>query len=197
MGDWVRQAGIISPRTGQLLHLFPRRFRRTLATDMAVQGASRAQIAQALGHSDLQNVEVYMDASSTIVDRLKEEGAFDFQDDVIDLFQGRVGDPDEEDVTEQRVPGTAPQVDGLRGITGNIGACQKSSACSLTPPLSCYTCQHFVAFDDAPHADIKNELEAWIQHSPDGVDRRIPQQHVTTVKAIRQLLKQLEDEKTE
>jgi hypothetical protein len=48
-----------------------------------------------------------------------------------------------------------------------------------------------VAFDDAPHADIKNELEAWIQHSPDGVDRRIPQQHVTTVKAIRQLLKQL------
>lgn len=195
--NWVHEADIISPRTGQLLNLFPLRFRRTLATDMGVQGASRAQIAQALGHSDLQNVEVYMAASAAIVDRMKEEGAFDFQDEVIDLFQGRVGDPNEENVSEQRVPGAAPQVGGLSGITGHIGACQKSSPCSLTPPLSCYTCQKFVAFDDAPHADIKKELENWIRNSPDGVDRRIPQQHVTTIKAIQQLLNQLEDEKEE
>jgi integrase len=193
--DWVRQTNIISPRTGQPLNLFSRRFRRTLATDMAVQGASRAQIAQALGHSDLQNVEVYLDASAAILDRMKEEGAFDFQDEVVDLFMGEVGHPDDEDVSEQRVPAAAPQVGGLKETTGNIGACQKSSPCSLTPPLSCYTCQKFVAFDDAPHADIKDELENWIRNSPDGVDRRIPQQHVTTIKAIRQLLKQLQDER--
>jgi integrase len=192
---WVKEADITSPRTGQLLNLFPLRFRRTLATDMAVQGASRSQIAQALGHSDLQNVSVYMDASAVIVDRMQEEEAFDFQDDFIDLFQGRVADPNEGGVSDQHVLGAAPQVNGLSGVTGHIGACQKSSPCSLTPPLSCYTCSKFVAFEDAPHDDIKNELENWIQNSPDGVDRRIPQQHVTTIKAIRQLLKQLEDER--
>ncbi|MCS3825307.1 integrase [Salinibacter ruber] len=190
---WVREANITSPRTGQLLHLFPLRFRRTLATDMAVQGASKAQIAQALGHNDLQNVDVYMDASAVILNRMEEDDAFDFQDEVVDLFMGKVGDPDDEDVSEQRIPGAAPQVGGLKGTTGHIGACQKQSPCSLSPPLSCYTCSKFVAFEDAPHSDIADELEAWIQNSPDGVDRRVPQQHVTTLKAIRQLLQQLGD----
>ncbi len=194
MKNWVREADITSPRTGQLLHLFPRRFRRTLATDMAVQGASKVQIAQALGHKDLQNVDVYLDASAVILDRMEEDDAFDFQDEVVDLFMGKVGAPDDEDVSEQRIPGAAPQVGGLKGTTGNIGACQKSSPCSLTPPLSCYTCSKFVAFENAPHDDIRDELETWIKSSPEGVDRRIPQQHVTTLKAIRQLLQQLGDE---
>lgn len=192
--SWVAEAGLISPRTGEILNLFPRRFRRTLATDMAVQGASKAQIAQALGHNDLQNVDVYMDASAVILDRMEEEDAFDFQDEVVELFMGKVGDPDDEDVSEQRIPGAAPQVGGLKGTTGHIGACQKQSPCSLSPPLSCYTCKKFVAFEDAPHEDIKDELEHWIKSSPEGVDRRIPQQHVTTLKAIRQLLQQLGDE---
>jgi hypothetical protein len=161
---------------------------------MAVQGASKAQIAQALGHNDLQNVDVYMDASAVILDRMEEEDAFDFQDEVVELFMGKVGDPDDEDVSEQRIPGAAPQVGGLKGTTGHIGACQKQSPCSLSPPLSCYTCKKFVAFEDAPHEDIKDELEHWIKSSPEGVDRRIPQQHVTTLKAIRQLLQQLGDE---
>ena len=194
LNDWVAEVGLISPRTGELLNLFPRRFRRTLATDMAVQGASKVQIAQALGHKDLQNVDVYLDASAVILDRMEEDDAFDFQDEVVDLFMGKVGAPDDEDVSEQRIPGAAPQVGGLKGTTGNIGACQKSSPCSLTPPLSCYTCSKFVAFEDAPHDDIKDELETWIKSSPEGVDRRIPQQHVTTLKAIRQLLQQLGDE---
>ncbi len=194
LNDWVAEAGLISPRTGELLNLFPRRFRRTLATDMAVQGASKAQIAQALGHKDLQNVDVYMDASAAILDRMEEDDAFDFQDEVVDLFMGKVGDPDDEDVSEQRIPGAAPQVGGLKETTGHIGACQKSSPCSLTPPLSCYTCKKFVAFEDAPHEDIKDELENWIEGSPEGIDRRIPQQHVTTLKAIRQLLQQLRGE---
>ncbi|MDQ6674514.1 MAG: tyrosine-type recombinase/integrase, partial [Chloroflexota bacterium] len=73
MNRWVRAAGLISPRTGKPLHLTPRRLRYTLATEMAREGASRHKIADVLDHTDLQNVEVYIEAASYIVTQINGE----------------------------------------------------------------------------------------------------------------------------
>ncbi len=47
------EADLVSPRTQKKLRLSPRRFRVTLATQMAEEGASKFQIAEVLDHSDL------------------------------------------------------------------------------------------------------------------------------------------------
>ena len=62
------EADLVSPRTRKRLCLSSRRFRVTLATHMAEEGASKFQIAEVLDHSDLQNVHVYVETASTIAD---------------------------------------------------------------------------------------------------------------------------------
>ncbi len=61
---------LVSPRTGKPMLLTPRRFRYTLATEMAREGAAPAQIAAVLDHTDLQNVNMYVEASSYVVDQV-------------------------------------------------------------------------------------------------------------------------------
>ena len=60
MRRFSKAAGLVSPRTGQLLTISPRRFRFTIATHMAEEGASLFHIAEVLDHSDTQNVRVYV-----------------------------------------------------------------------------------------------------------------------------------------
>lgn len=48
----------------------PKRFRYTFGTRMAEEGASRAAIANRLGHMDLQHVDVYFSASPKIVESI-------------------------------------------------------------------------------------------------------------------------------
>lgn len=55
MRRFSKAAGLVSPRTGQLLTISPRRFRFTIATHMAEEGASLFHIAEVLDHSDTQN----------------------------------------------------------------------------------------------------------------------------------------------
>src|SRR5205823_3330873 len=68
MKHFVRSAGIVSPRTTGLLNMTPRRFRFTLATHMAEEGASLFHLAEVLDHTDLQNVKVYVETRSSIAD---------------------------------------------------------------------------------------------------------------------------------
>lgn len=191
--DWASEANLFSPRTGRPLHLTPRRFRYTLATNAAIEGASRAEIATLLDHSDLQNVDVYVDASSVVLNRMQEDGAFDFFDDVVDLFRGEIADTDTTDLPSEHIPGSAPHLDGLSNVTGTVGACRKDSPCSLAPPLSCYTCPLFTAFRDAPHDRVASALREEIQSVKKSVDRRIPQQLIATYQAVEQLRKRLDE----
>jgi integrase len=69
---FAKAAGLISPRTGESLRISARRFRFTLATQKAEEGASKFAIAVALDHTDLSYVNVYVETASSIADPVAE-----------------------------------------------------------------------------------------------------------------------------
>jgi integrase len=202
---WVKAANLISPRTGQLLRLSPRRLRYTLATQMAAEGASRHKIADVLDHTDLQNVEVYIEASSSMarqvatrLDQHLEAVVRRFQGKVV----GRTGPASLPGVGGRVVPGSVLQLPMLPVDVGGIGVCgrnvQVDGVCRLAPPLSCYGCDKFAAFVDAPHAQVGDALERLIgSQMNDTADARIPLQLVDTVLAIRQCDAQCQAQRAE
>src|SRR5437867_3108239 len=64
MRRFVRAANLTSPRTQRPMMINPRRFRFSIATHMAEEGASAFHIAEVLDHTDTQNVRVYVETVS-------------------------------------------------------------------------------------------------------------------------------------
>ncbi|MGC1072351.1 tyrosine-type recombinase/integrase [Pantoea agglomerans] len=58
--NMAKQYGLISERTGNIIKLNPRRFRYTLGSILAKNGASISEIAQALDHSDISSAGIYI-----------------------------------------------------------------------------------------------------------------------------------------
>lgn len=157
MMSWARRANLVSPRTGQSLILNARRFRVTLATQAADQGASMEHIAALLDHEDLQHVKVYVDRSPRFLERIEEE-IDEVYNPMLRRFRGEVVAPDEAARRNLPViPGFASQLPLLD--LGGIGACGHSALCKLAPPLTCYACEHFVAFRTGPHTKVVEALE--------------------------------------
>ena len=197
---WVRAAELISPRTKRPLLLSPRRLRYTLATEMAREGASRHKIADVLDHSDLQNVEVYIEASSYVARQVARRFDAAFEP-WLRRFQGSIGDRPAPTAVDAlpTVPGFAAQLPVLPLDLGGIGLCGRDviadGLCGLAPPLTCYTCPSFAAFRDGPHANIGDAIERLIETPLNGVvDRRIPLQLEDTLRAIRELQVQISNE---
>jgi hypothetical protein len=61
MRRFGKDGKLVSPRTQRRLVINPRRFRFSIATHMAEEGASLFHIAEVLDHSDTQNVRVYVE----------------------------------------------------------------------------------------------------------------------------------------
>lgn len=133
--DFVRRHKIISPITGELLHITTRRMRYTFATDMVDMGISKAELAVILGHSDTQSIRVYYDIGSRIVSHLENAAA------------GRI-----------------EPILGMFGPCGKSGndqdISQKKSQKPLPVPLSCYLCPAFKPYAEVDHARILRALEA-------------------------------------
>ena len=78
---------------------------------------------------------------------------------------------------------------------GGIGACGANFLCNLFPPLSCYVCPKFIAWKDAPHEAMLDELEDYVQHMAETSGNphdRIPHQLKETILAGKALLVKLE-----
>lgn len=116
---------IVSPVTGELLHITSRRMRYTFATDMVDMGLSKAELAIALGHGDTQNVRVYYDIGSRIVKHL-EKAASGRIEPMLELFTSS-GNAEQKNIHTEK------------------------SAQRLLPPLSCYLCPAFKPFIEARH----------------------------------------------
>jgi len=164
MGRFAKAAGLISPRTGERLVLNPRRFRFSLATYMAEEGASAFHIAEILDHSDTQNVRVYVETASSIADQVaKATDAVLLP--LIRRFQGRIVDSTEtpafEGLPNQVIPAIAPHLAIFHSNVGGTGMCgrdvRKDGLCRLLPPVSCYLCPSFAALEDrrATHIAIR------------------------------------------
>jgi len=158
----ITRLNIISPRTGRLLAITPRRLRYTFATAMVRQGASAAELADLLDHTDLQHVQVYYNARSTIVERLDTALAEKLAP-LVAQFSVKVIDKNTYNESNLNSRIKYQEKTNPKKIHG-IGVCCADFLCKLYPPLSCYLCEKFQPFKDAPHAKILEELTSWRQN---------------------------------
>lgn len=72
----------------ELLHLTPRRFRYSIATDRIARGESPKNVAETLGHSGIEHVKDYVETSSSIADDFQRATDFAIAP-IIELMEGR------------------------------------------------------------------------------------------------------------
>ena len=182
--------GVVSPRTGEPLSLSPRRLRYTFATRLVREGASQAEVADALDHSDLQNVRVYFDVKSDIVVSLDKAMALALAP-VAQAFLGKI--VSEAGLTADDAPGGRIVVqDRASGEKGNIGGCGKHSFCGLLAPIACYTCCEFRPWIDAPHEMMLDQLLADRERRQEaGLDGRIVGLHDATILAVAEVIQRI------
>ncbi|MGI8467808.1 MAG: tyrosine-type recombinase/integrase [Pyrinomonadaceae bacterium] len=195
MSEFSQKAGIISPRTQEILNITPRRFRTTLASKMAEQGASKEHIAETLDHTDLQNVDVYVQTSSTIIDevtmaidKVLEPLVNRFKGIIIDSFD----DENAEVFAKNLINGDITHLPNLTLDIGGIGGCGRDIArkglCDLYPPLTCYLCPSFGALRDAPHEKVKASIESYIRNNQERLDLKTLSQFDDIIQAINNVL---------
>lgn len=157
----------ISPRTGKLLHVTPRRIRHTGATRMAFQGVSRDVIQEILEHDSPESAQAYIDAvGSEIVPAIEKAGRLMgniFFELNKGFFQGRVI----HDLGNEP-PIVVPEFTPTPII---VGTCSrdtlKEGVCPKHPFLSCYNgCACFFAWDNPdPHSKalfyFEKEISRW------------------------------------
>lgn len=132
-----------------------KRFRYTYGTRLAEEGASKAVIADRLGHVDLQNVDVYFEASPKIVENI--DRAMDAQlAPLARAFRGRLVNG-EEDSTHKGAAGS--RIIDFRASKAPVGSCGcKANGCFFNKPVACYTCFKFEPWLDAPHEKVLHRL---------------------------------------
>jgi hypothetical protein len=198
MKRFVDEADLVSPRTRKRLSLSPRRFRVTLATQMAEEGASKFQIAEVLDHSDLQNVNVYVETASTIADYVEEATDHALRP-LVSRFLGKIVDSVEaqafEDIPNRIIPAEVPHLLLPLLDAGGVGLCgrdvRKDGLCRLFPPLSCYLCPSFAALRSGPHRELLESIENFTREWKGRVDQRILAQLDDVRVAISQVIEQL------
>lgn len=175
MKRFSKAAGLISPRTGKPLLMSPRRFRFTIATHMAEEGASLFHIAEVLDHSDTQNVRVYVETAASIADPVAKATDFALKP-LVERFQGKIveanGDPQ-----GRPIPASAPHLEIELLDVGGIGLCgldvRADGPCRLLPPISCYLCPSFAALRDGPHEQMLHSIEGFLENAGRTNDKRI------------------------
>jgi integrase len=199
MRRWAKETALISPRTGECLHLHARRFRYTLATHLAEEGASKFHIADILDHTDLQNVEVYVATTARIADQVAQATDAVLQP-LVNRFLGKLIDSLDEpafpDLPENAIiPAAVPHLPLLS--VGGVGVCGRNTRqdglCQLMPPLSCYTCSLFAALRDGPHRQVLASIDQYLAVHRETADGRILQQLDEVRTAIEQVLARLEE----
>jgi integrase len=142
----VNQLKVVSERTGKLIHINPYRFRYTLGTRAAIEGAGILTIATLLDHSNTQNTGVYVAnvpefaiEISKIMNQPLARYASAFAGKIV---QGEE-EANEENPGATRIP--------LHEKDCNVGSCGTSSFCQDNAPIACYVCPKFRPWKNAPH----------------------------------------------
>jgi hypothetical protein len=155
---FCHKRGIVSPRTGELLCLTPRRLRYTYGTRMAELGTPPTQLAYLMDHSDNRSIMVYYKSSPKIVERL-DRAVGKSASPVWRWFLGQ-------GFIERKgndAPGTL--ISGITPTYKNVGPLGKCGAkvCGdgLNPPLTCYVCPKYHPFVDGPHRQYLNEVRVY------------------------------------
>lgn len=145
----VDKLKITSERTGKNLYTTGYRFRYTLGTRAAREGAGIITIAQLLDQSDTQNTKVY-------VANIPEHAAtisVIMNGSLIRYANAFLGEVvlDESDALN-KVP-NAPRIRSFDSKS-NLGSCGTCNDCHQFAPVACYVCPKFKPWRDAPHEVI-------------------------------------------
>ena len=157
---FFKEHPIVSPDTQLVMHLYPYRFRYTVATRAVSQNLSDESIMYLLSHASTGSVKRYRasipDSYAPISQNLQKEMSF-----IANFFLGKIVN----DIKD------AKRGDDLRAFihdfsfaTGTeLGICGTRKSCTKEPPLSCLRCQHFQPLANADwdglEMRIKNDLE--------------------------------------
>ncbi len=135
----------------------PKRFRYTFGTRLAEEGCSKVIVANRLGHTDLQNVDVYFSASPKVVENI-DEAIGPLLLPLAQAFQGKLVE-DEASSTQKGAPGS--RIIDFRVSDKTLGGCdQCGKGCAFDKPIACYTCFRFEPFLDAPHDQVLERLHS-------------------------------------
>lgn len=128
--------------------IFPRRLRYTFATRLAVEGAPPRVIAEALDHTDLQNVQVYIETAGKMAERLTSALGPSLRP-ITERFLGRmIAGPEEAGEATKPIPARLSSK-----MMGHIGSCG-GHTCMEVPPLACYRCRYFSPWRMADHEGL-------------------------------------------
>lgn len=143
----------VSERTGDVVQLSARRFRRTRGTNLGRKGISAFVIAEALDQSDTQNVNVYIENTAdtvTYIDKVigKQLAPFAkaFKGEIIE----EIADGERGNDPSARIPNKDNEV---------VGACGTNDFC-VKGYEACYLCEKFRPLLDAPHEKFLDSLYA-------------------------------------
>lgn len=177
----------ITPPTERLNYagtpVAPKRFRYTRGTRMAEEGASKAVIADTLGHADLQNVDVYFEGSPKIVENIdKTMGGM--LAPLAGAYRGRLI-ADEAHSTHKGAAGS--RIIDFRVGTTPLASCSgKGRGCAFDKPVACYTCFKFEPWLDAPHEKVLERLEN--ERRKHGDDPRMAAINDDAIQAVREVI---------
>ena len=190
MRRFSKAAGLISPRTGKQLMITARRFRFSIATHMAEEGASLFHIAEVLDHSDTQNVRVYVETSSSIADPVAKATDSALAP-LVRRFQGKIVESSR-GLKDPVIPASAPHLGIDHMDVGGIGHCgldvRAEGPCRFLPPISCYLCPSFAALSDGPHDQMLNSIERFLESGERTNDKRILMQLEDVLVGIQQVI---------
>jgi integrase len=149
-------AGFLSEALGRKTARGARTLRHNMAQRMADIGAPAAAVAEALDHSNVHTVDVYVRSKPGVaVLKARALGRSRLYREVIEWLNGRVPVP-------RACADSGSVVQGMVAdrYIGNIGACglPKEKTCSSNPVYSCYGCQQFTPFIDGDHGAVATAM---------------------------------------
>jgi hypothetical protein len=166
--------------SNERIYLNARRLRYTFGTMLAATGAPPVAIAEALDHSDLQNVGVYVLATGKLADRLNDAIGRHVDPWVKRFMVGPVESIPENGANVVLSPDPSKAL--------GIGYCGLSSQCSLFPPDSCYGCDFFQPWIDADHESVLRRVElrkAGLIEKQGNLKDRIPHQLDAVIESLK------------
>jgi integrase len=145
---------VYSERTGRAIKITTRRFRYTIGTRAAGEGASELVLAELLDHNDTQNVGVYVAALPEIVDRIDRAMAIH----LAPLAQAFAGKLIDNEGLALRGSDPRSRIVMPGNFSAPVGSCGEFGFCKAIAPLACYTCRDFQPWLDGPHEEVLQSL---------------------------------------
>lgn len=149
----------------------PTDFRHTAAQRLVDAGASKEELAEFLGHSDLDTCLIYFDTSATQAERInKALGASETYSTLAKIAHSRMIDSDEllKLKGEQQIAGM-PHGFAISGI----GGCESGQPlCPFNPVTSCYGCPKFMPMNQTDvHTEVLHAMRSVVKQFVDaGLD---------------------------